>query len=248
MTAVARDLTENPPQRFDLTRALRVFSSKLQYVELKISDYKLQNRRISIPPELSGMADNELRKRWRNAIQLLEKGDDLGIAIDGKPYGPPEIDEERKKIEKEYLIKLPKHGVFILRKNRRSFDADIESFRSRLSAYSAALEARWSQHLKSLAEKIADQLFPRLIQNPPPDWRRLGIEGDDRKVWLQRAVLMHFERDAGQVAPKLAVTFKELTVETVRDKSFRSEIERQLRGHKAAEWFAEFEAIRGTAN
>jgi len=40
--AVKQDLKANPPQQFDIARALRVFNSEVQYVDLKVEEYRLR--------------------------------------------------------------------------------------------------------------------------------------------------------------------------------------------------------------
>jgi hypothetical protein len=64
--AVKDDLKANPPQSFDITRALRVFSSKVQYVDLKIENYRFSSRKLKLPPELLNTAratlDGALRR------------------------------------------------------------------------------------------------------------------------------------------------------------------------------------------
>ena len=39
--AVKQDLKANPPQQFDIARALRVFNSEVQYVDLNVEEYRL---------------------------------------------------------------------------------------------------------------------------------------------------------------------------------------------------------------
>ena len=61
--ALEQDLRIRPPQRFDVARALRVFSSSVQYVELEVTNYRLSTRQVRLPPELLDITDNELRTR-----------------------------------------------------------------------------------------------------------------------------------------------------------------------------------------
>lgn len=56
------DLTANPPKPFDLTRKLRVFTSAVEFVELKVSNYKLSKRRVSLPQEFVEVGDEALKQ------------------------------------------------------------------------------------------------------------------------------------------------------------------------------------------
>jgi hypothetical protein len=51
------DLTANPSKPFDLTRRLTVFTSAVEFVDLKVSNYKLSKRRVSLPQEFVGVGD-----------------------------------------------------------------------------------------------------------------------------------------------------------------------------------------------
>ena len=47
--AVKKDLEGNPPQPFGVARVLRVFTSRVQYVEIGIENYRLSSRRVELP-------------------------------------------------------------------------------------------------------------------------------------------------------------------------------------------------------
>jgi hypothetical protein len=66
---IAADLAGNPPQRFDIARAVRVFSSQLQYVELKVQNCRFSSRRVPLPPELLNVAEKNLKNRITSGIK-----------------------------------------------------------------------------------------------------------------------------------------------------------------------------------
>ena len=47
---VKQELAINPPKRFDVSRAERVFNSALEYVDFHFTDFRLSQKEISIPP------------------------------------------------------------------------------------------------------------------------------------------------------------------------------------------------------
>ena len=49
------DLAVNPPKPFDLTRRLTVFTSAVEFVDLKVSNYKLSKRRVLCLKSSSGL-------------------------------------------------------------------------------------------------------------------------------------------------------------------------------------------------
>ena len=72
--SVKKDLTDNPPKRFDIARAERVFNSRIQYVEFSLETYRhLLKKSAPIPSDLMGLANmQELQNRWRNTFKLFD--------------------------------------------------------------------------------------------------------------------------------------------------------------------------------
>jgi hypothetical protein len=68
--AVKQDLKANPPQPFDIARALRVFSSKVQYVELEVTNYRFSSRQIQLSPQLLDVTDDLLKKKMSSRIRV----------------------------------------------------------------------------------------------------------------------------------------------------------------------------------
>jgi hypothetical protein len=98
------DLTANPPKPFDLTRRLTVFTSAVEFVDLKVSNYKLSKRRVSLPQEFVGVGDEALKQRISSQIRapfdgigaqkMKLEGEDAELLVD-----EAFIEKERKDIE-----------------------------------------------------------------------------------------------------------------------------------------------------
>src|SRR5262249_55872947 len=104
--ALKADLKNNPPQRFDIARALRVFSSKVQYVELEVENYRLSTRQVQMPEDLIDVTDNELRGQISGRLRapteafgpfeiLIETKDGWSVVKADERW----IGRERKRIE-----------------------------------------------------------------------------------------------------------------------------------------------------
>ncbi len=74
-TALKADLKTNPPQPFDISRALRVFNSQVQYVEIQVENYRFSSRQVQLPSELFDIGHDELRDqistRLRAPVEAL---------------------------------------------------------------------------------------------------------------------------------------------------------------------------------
>ena len=128
------DLKANPPIPFDLTRKLRVFTTAAEFVELKVLNYKLSTRRVSLPEEFVRVDDANLRKRISG--QLGAPLDGIGaqkviVEIEDEADEEFQVDEvfiekERREIEDQFTYVLPKKGRVILKRDRVDFDRQIE--------------------------------------------------------------------------------------------------------------------------
>jgi hypothetical protein len=70
---VKRDLERRPPKEFNVARIERVFSSMLHFVELRIEDYKLTSRAVSLDPTLFGVRSADVVDRLSNRTVCLQK-------------------------------------------------------------------------------------------------------------------------------------------------------------------------------
>jgi hypothetical protein len=119
--AVQDDLKVNPPQSFDVARALRVFSSKLMYVEFEVENYRLSSRQIPLPPDLLGVVDDDLEERIAGRVRAMTVHPEPFRHVKPGRAGATThyVDEkwlanERKRIEDEYTYLVPRYGRLIL--------------------------------------------------------------------------------------------------------------------------------------
>ena len=122
--AMESNLKANPPKDFDLTRKLKVFSSKVQYVELSISNCRLTTRQVPLPPELIDLEDDDLKNKISSRIQM--PSDDIGkikikLEEEDKPIEVDDnyLNKERKRIEDTYTYQVNNFGRMILQTDRK---------------------------------------------------------------------------------------------------------------------------------
>jgi hypothetical protein len=147
--ALSDDLKSNPPQPFDIARALRVFSSKVQYVELEVDNYRFGSRQVQLPPDLLDITDESLKKRISGRIRAPDQvSGPFEITVE-TANGKEEVikaDEkwlraERKRIEDKFTFPIPNTGRVVLHIEREAFDEEIKRFRKNLKAYHDAVVA-----------------------------------------------------------------------------------------------------------
>jgi len=232
--AVEDDLTRLPPAPFDLERQAKVFSSKLQYVDFEVSHYKFSKKEATIPSELLGLGDDDdLREQWRNNVRVL--GPDalrVTLTIDTK-NGPREVsvdqkflERERKKIEEDFIVTLPGYGALLFRDRQKDFEQRKDAFLSLLEKYHEILLKEIEEKLKKAAEGIANNLAPRVIQNPPARYRFLtpNPTAQDILSFLKSDIEKALEGSTLFKKPLVRCVFKDISYQSFKNDQFRERL------------------------
>ena len=260
---IAKDLEESPPKQFNIARVERVFSSRIQYVDFSLENYKLSARIASIPAELMGLADNkELRDRWRNSFRLLEGQETISVIVpeldaEGVPvvlrgkaisfrYDEKALEREKSELIEGHLHVIPTHGTFILRARRKAFDKDIERFKRRLADFKLGVEKELGGHINAGIARLVDYLLPRALEKPPPRFAK-AMFGPTPDPKLFRAMLDTELRKAFGKAEKIfnpivTVQYKDVTYESIHESKFRTALETRLGKAFSDKLFSEYDA------
>ena len=85
------NLEANPPRPFDLTRRLRVFVSEVQFVDLRLTNAILDQKKMKLPAEFSILEDDQLRKSIEATLKIpIDLKRKLKVKLERaaiKPYG-----------------------------------------------------------------------------------------------------------------------------------------------------------------
>ncbi len=236
--AVKKDLKANPPQPFNVARAMRVFSSEVQYVEFEVENYRMSSRLVELPQELLDISDEKLREQISGRVRPPAKilgPFELTVEM---PTGPEtaQIDEkwltaERKRIENEYTFIVPKFGRVILRTERPSFDAEVERFKRNLDKYKAAVAAALEAAKSQFEKSLIDEFLPRWQRRPPYRYTRYHTEPtlDDLQRELRSIVQEVISRALSFEKPRVSVVYKNVAPESVRDPKFLEPLRQRMR-------------------
>ncbi len=265
------DLQRIPPKAFNVARVERVFNSKLQYVELEVSGYRLSSRKVHIPNDLLIGEDKALEKRLRNTFTLLEGKESLKVAVplldqkklepecdeQGQPktvvYSEQQLEVDRKQIYEDFLTSVPGYGWLVRRWDRPAFDQRIAWFRKRVEAFRDGVEARLGEAVLDSINDLASTLLPKLRERLP---RRLIKTSLDREAPTEATLLSlvkqeleaAFRQGGRFFNPVVQVQFKDLTYETIKDIKFQQMLDRAFgqTGDESAtaRMFEEFDAAR----
>ncbi len=228
------DLRRNPPQSFDLARRARVFSSKVQYVEFEVTNYRVRQKEVSIPSDLMVISDDtDLRDRWRNSLRILDEAfARVEMPLDpAKPdilstMTPDFIQRRRRDLEKKYLFAVRGHGVMVLKANRGRFEKDADDFRLLVERFVEGLRTKWVSHRTPMATKICDTLLPRIRQKTPDRYKKFNPSpsDDDLRGLVLADVQKAFDVDKVLEQPSVRLVFKEVAPESLHSEPFKREL------------------------
>lgn len=258
------DLQRQPPKPYDLARIERVYSSKLQYVELEVTGYRLASRRVQVPNDLLVGNDKTLESRLRNSFALLEGKEALTVQIpdtdpktgeyrldaEGKhvlvDYSEQHIEAERKALLKDFLTPITGHGQLISKARRLAFDTRIAWFKSRIAAYKSAVEDKLTEALNKSVDDLTQALLPTVRKSPPDRLLKnvLSMTPTDEDIRTALKTELHEAFNTGDrfFQPSIKLVFKDLTYETIQDKNFREQVDAAFRGLTTKDLFHEHDA------
>lgn len=224
------ELEREPPQQFDIARAGRVFSSKLQYVEFKVQNSRFNSRRVPLPPELMNVADQRLKDRITSGVK--PPADALGpftiniVDEDGKArkqkVGEKWLTQERERIEQAYTFEVPGFGRVILRSEIARFEAEVDRFKTNLNAYREAVNASLHKVKSSFAKAMAAEFLPRWRQRPPEYITRFNPKPSvaELREELEHLCLHAVEQAFTFEEPDVRIVPKDIAAESAQQERF----------------------------
>lgn len=257
--AMQEELRGNPPRPFNIARAVRVFSSQVQYVEMEVRNARFGSREVALPPELFDVADDELRRRMKTAIRPPENAFGPFKIKVRTAEGEREqlVDEkwirsERNRIEREYTFEIRKYGRLILRQDWTRFHEEIDRFRHNIAAFRQAVMAAFDQGVAAYEAMIVKEFLPRWQAQTPKMFDRWNIPATEENLVSE---LSHFARQIGEKAltfeePSIDVVYKDVSPDSAADPDFIEPLKEQMRKRRVPpriidELFSRFDAARG---
>jgi hypothetical protein len=225
--AVKRDLHDNPPLKFDISRRERVFNARLEFVEFELEGCFISRHTVTISPGLLGMAtmDEGIRGKLRSSFRLVEESDVLDAG--DKKISEKKLREERQRIGRKFLRTIKGYGTLILRSNREAFEKEVEGLRQMVETFRQALGARLEGLFEENAQRLTKALLDSVAENPPEDWRSvLGANPKREQVesMLHRTLRRAFGNPESLVSEmRVNLNFKGVTYGTLVDPKFIQE-------------------------
>lgn len=255
---VTTSLANNPPIPVDLARVTRVFSTKLQFVELKVTRAKLSQQQISLSnsllnadagEQLRGLLDSKLRafsdlKDREVDVPLFVQGEQA-FDKDGKPLlekvSEAALGRERHAIEADYLYDVPGFGRVMERARRPEFEKRINAYKVRLLAHSEGMRMT----LADESADIVDEAVQLIAERAARAGGRKSL-GEDDLAMIAEGLHQNLARAEGE-SPKVNLVFKEVTYEQTQDAQFKAKLDRALPQpvrRRLGDWYEKFNAAK----
>ena len=252
---VKKDLEKNPPQKFDVSRAVRVFNSRVQYVEFKFEGYKLSLKEVVVPPNMLGLGeDPQMAARWHNTFRPFQQPEyftfryewtDEHGSIRMERITEGTLGRDRFAIKKTFLKDIKDHGTIILRTHVPAFNQAIEHLKKKTEAFKEFV----GREIGKVIEESATNLVADL-------WPKIKDQGMNLNGWAnatpqkKRAILTEHIMSILSVAisdydPKIDCRYKDVAYESIQDKDFMIAINSAFAGEEKA-LFGEFDAAPST--
>jgi hypothetical protein len=255
---VVKALADNPPIPVDLARVTRVFSTKLQFVELKVKGAKLARRQIRISSDLlnadaseqlRSLLDAKLRafadfKDREIEVPMFVRGEQA-FAKDGEPLLEPvseaTLNRERHAIESDFLYDIPGFGRLMERTRRAEFKARVEAYETRLMAHSEGMRKTIAREAEEIICGTVNLIGERIARATASHGTPV-IDRDKLTSELHKT-LSRVEDEA----PSVNYVFKEVTYEQTQDEDFLKKLDKALPApvkRRLGNWYEKFSAAK----
>ena len=213
---VDENLALSPPQPFDLARQVHVLSTQFQFVEFSLTGAALARKRVPVPQDLLGLANDPATKELLHAsFQLILKGDD----VSGE-----RLMKWRNEIEKRYLKTITGYGTVIVNTDREAFDKAVRKLREEVEKFRKEAEAKLNEAIQKNCAQVIEELLPKVIATPPQRWMPFLDDRPSEKDLRQllKTDLKNAFGDASNHLGKIEIrnVYKNITVEMLHDQDF----------------------------
>jgi hypothetical protein len=214
---IKADLEENPPQRFDVTRRVRVFNAFIEFVDLSVTGTDLARRTIPIPNHLLAVSDPQTERQLRATFRLV-------APEEVEMLSPEEVEGQRRFIERTYFHVVPRYGTLILQREKDKLLEDLERLSAAVARFAERVRETVQQALEKNRQELVRALLPALKLRPPQKWQRPAgppIDEETIERFVDQDLTASFskaERLIGDM--RVDWRFKGVTYEMLQDPQF----------------------------
>lgn len=251
--AVEQILRDNPPIPVDLQRITRVFSTKLQFVELEVKGASLSRRKLTLSnAQINADAGDLVREMLESGFRPFADFKDRQISVpifvgseqafdkNGDPLEEgvteAQLNRERKAIDADFLYDISGFGRLIERDRKQEFQNRLNAYKARMEAHAAGLRQIVQAEMETVIQEIANLIVER--------GARMGSSVDREQLLISLRKQISLSDEA---PPVVRCVFKDVTHEQTQDAEFKQKVDRALPApvkKRLGDWYSEFSAAK----
>lgn len=250
VAGVVEAIKAAPPAPFDISRLTRVFSAKFQFIETVLRGAELTKREMRLDSLiLNSDAPEELQALLHTTIQPFnmdaEKAIDAPVLVNGeqafrkcgapimKPTTQAMIRSYWSELSDRYIINVPGFGKIIRLGDKVKFEEGKEAFEIVLNA--------WVEGFKELLKEGLDVRVMRVValieHRMANASKRQKLPREEIESLVRRGL-----DNLRVISPGVKVIYKNITVESTRDKEFLTALSKEIPEKELENWFKIFDA------
>ncbi len=138
---VENTITNNPPQKPDLTRKISVLTSQFQFVDLSFKGSQLKNTKISLNARELGIVDEDLVERISGQYKVFEQ------LPQNYEKGIYELKNKYKRLREQFTKTIGEYGTIVWISQSKDFEEEIKSLQGDIDAFN-----------KKIVKEIVDEI------------------------------------------------------------------------------------------
>lgn len=254
----------NPPIPVDLARVTRVFSTKLQFIEIKITRAKLSQVPLR-PPNgwLNADVEGELKNLLGSSLfpfhALRDEMIDVPAFVNGvaamgadrhplqEPMSEALLERERRALEKKFVYDISLFGRLIEKDRKQDFMLQLGAYEVRLLAHAVGLRKLMDQQVEQVLKEATDLILARSRRGS----QQQGAQAISLNAAQVRAKLQEALQRNNDEPPTVKVVLKDVTYEQTQNADFRDKVQRALPApvrKRLGHWSEQFDAARERGN
>lgn len=226
---IEAELERLPPVKFDVSRRVNVFHSRLVYVEFEIKGFAISRKQVPLPDDFKTVTNAELQAQL--STRLRAPMADIGpveVEIDGgdepnlKEIDDKWLRQERKRIEDRYTFQVDHYGRVILREDMPAFTNEVNSFKAVVERYHEKLREALAKHRDDFCKTFSEEFFPKWKESPPEYIVRWGDGTDDESLRNELKIRAEevFDAMMNFAPPTVRLVEKSISPKNVEDEKF----------------------------
>lgn len=254
-------LENNPPIPVDLALITRVFSTKLQFVELTVKGAKISRSQLKVPSSLlNADVKGDLRNLIESKLHAFADLRDTEIKVPAFLNGEPAFDslgargEElvsessllrlRNVIEGRYIYDITGYGRLIEKDKKIQFEKQVKAFEEQLLEHSKGIRNLLDEQATQILDDAINLIMTRIGHSADTGTGdKLKIRPEQLRDELQKGI----DRAKTEL-PAVTLVFKDVTYEQTQNAQFRDRVRKSLPDSvrkRLGDWDKHFKVAEG---